>query len=163
MRWKMPVGIEDFRELRQGPYYFVDKTEFICRSLDDHSKVTLFTRPRRFGKTLTMSMLEWFFSLEKADESGSLFDGLAISGESAYMQQRGQYPVLFVSLKDIRDDTWEMMQETFRSTISTWCLHYDYLCHSKKVQTGLKARLQALEMQQGNQGEMGLALFQRPQ
>ena len=158
MRWKMPVGIEDFRELRQGPYYFVDKTDFIRRLLDDHSKVTLFTRPRRFGKTLTMSMLEWFFSLEKADESGSLFDGLAISKEAAYMQQRGQYPVLFVSLKDLKDLTWPQMLDSIGSWISNWFIAHEYLATSEKIDDVLRQRFLSLKRQEAGQNEMQLAL-----
>lgn len=67
--WKMPIGIDDFQKIRNEHYYFVDKTDFIRRLIDEHSAVTLITRPRRFGKTLTMSMLEYFFSIEKEEQS----------------------------------------------------------------------------------------------
>ncbi len=63
MQWTMPIGIDDFGKLRKEQYYFVDKTDFIRQLIDGHSAVTLLTRPRRFGKTLTLSMLDWFFSI----------------------------------------------------------------------------------------------------
>ena len=74
----MPVGIEDFRELIQNEYYFVDKTRFIKELLDSKGKITLITRPRRFGKTLALSMLQYFFTLENAEENLKLFEGLDI-------------------------------------------------------------------------------------
>ena len=63
MQWTMPIGIDDFGKLRKEQYHFVDKTDFIRQLIDGHSAVTLLTRPRRFGKTLTLSMLDWFFSI----------------------------------------------------------------------------------------------------
>ena len=97
----MPVGVEDFKELKEY-YYFVDKTRFVKELLDDRGKVTLITRPRRFGKTLTLSMLKYFFSLEDAGENRQLFSGLDIeaAGE-AYMREQGTRPVVFLTLKDM--------------------------------------------------------------
>ena len=97
----MPVGVEDFKELKEN-YYFVDKTRFVKELLDDRGKVTLITRPRRFGKTLTLSMLKYFFSLEDAGENRQLFSGLDIeaAGE-AYMREQGTRPVVFLTLKDM--------------------------------------------------------------
>ena len=97
---KMPIGIENFRELIEGNYYFVDKTLFIKELLDSRSKVTLFTRPRRFGKTLSMSMLKEFFDINAADSD--IFDGLKISyAGKQYMQHQGKYPVIFLSMKAV--------------------------------------------------------------
>lgn len=110
MRKAMPIGVEDFCELRKG-YYFVDKTRFIRQLLDERSKVTLLTRPRRFGKTLTMSMLDWFFSIDKADKSRALFTGLDIERAGAsYMEARGQYPVIFLTFKNTNGLDWKAMQ-----------------------------------------------------
>ena len=75
MRGRMPVGIDDFGKIRGKDYYFVDKTDFIRQLIDGHSDVTLITRPRRFGKTLTLSMLEWFFYIEKSNLAKPLFTG----------------------------------------------------------------------------------------
>ena len=77
MKWQMPIGVDNFFDIRSKHYYFVDKTDFIRQLIDGHSAVTLITRPRRFGKTLTLSMLEYFFSIEKEAQSRHLFDGLS--------------------------------------------------------------------------------------
>ena len=99
----MPVGIEDFKKLVTGNYYFIDKTRFIRELIDTQGVVTLLTRPRRFGKTLSLSMLQYFFTLENAEENRKLFAGLDIerAGEN-YMSQQGTRPVLFLTLKEIR-------------------------------------------------------------
>ena len=90
----MPIGVENFRELIEGNYYLVDKTLFITELLDSRSKVTLFTRPRRFGKTLTMSMLKEFFDINTANSD--IVDVLKISSAGKqYMQHKGKYPVIF--------------------------------------------------------------------
>ncbi|MBQ8699122.1 MAG: AAA family ATPase, partial [Schwartzia sp.] len=104
---RMPVGVDDFKKLREE-YYFVDKTKFIRELIDGHRDVTLITRPRRFGKTLTMSMLYYFFTNENAGENRKLFNGteIAAAGE-AYMAEQGTRPVVFLTLKDVKMNTWE--------------------------------------------------------
>ena len=96
---KLPVGIDDFRKLRQSNFYYVDKTRFIEKYLLNWGKVTLFTRPRRFGKTLNISMLKSFFEI---GTDKSLFDGLYISGNKELCAEyMGRYPVIFLSLKGV--------------------------------------------------------------
>lgn len=159
MKRKMPIGIEDFQTLIAENYYFVDKTGFIEQFLDEHSAVTLITRPRRFGKTLTLSMLDWFFSIEKAEQSKKLFQTLEIAhADKNYMEECGKYPVVFISLKNIRSNTWETMLGNFRTWISNWYSDYEYLCASDKVQNSLKERFRALLYQQAPQNEMEVAL-----
>ena len=102
----VPVGIEDFKELIQDEYYYADKTLLIDEMLMNKSKVTLFTRPRRFGKTLNMSMLKYFFDVKDKEENKRLFENLKISN-SEYMSEQGKYPVIFISLKDLKGNTWE--------------------------------------------------------
>ena len=102
----VPVGIEDFKELIQDEYYYVDKTLLIDEMLMNKSKVTLFTRPRRFGKTLNMSMLRYFFDVKDKEENKKLFENLKVS-DSEYMSEQGKYPVIFISLKDLKGNTWE--------------------------------------------------------
>ena len=99
MRRAMPIGVDDFSELITKNYCFVDKTRFINEILEGHSKVTLITRPRRFGKTLNLSMLRYFFSIENGAKNRELFAGLDIerAGEK-YMAQQGSRPVVFLSL-----------------------------------------------------------------
>ena len=98
-RLKLPVGIENFEEIRRNQYYYIDKTKLIEQLFDSLGKVSLFTRPRRFGKTLNMSMLKSFFEI---GTDPSLFDGLYISGNHELCKQHlGQYPVVFLSLKGV--------------------------------------------------------------
>ena len=102
MDFKVGVGKSDFEELRESGNYYVDKTELIYELVNDtDNKVTLFTRPRRFGKTLMMSMMENFFSIRK--NSGSIFEGLAITEHSDFCKAwMNQYPVLFFHLRMLR-------------------------------------------------------------
>ena len=109
IKYKMPVGIDDFKELRQGNYYFVDKTPFIQDLIDSHSKVTLITRPRRFGKTLTLSMLRYFFTLEEAEENRKLFVDCHIDANAEHMKHQGSLPVVMLSLKDVKAESYDSM------------------------------------------------------
>ena len=102
----LPIGIDDFKTIIEEDYYYVDKTKMIETLLDDGAKVTLFTRPRRFGKTLNMSMLNYFFNLKNKEENRKLFENLYIS-KSKYMSQQGEYPVIYLSFKDIKALNWE--------------------------------------------------------
>ena len=102
----LPIGIDDFKTIIEADYYYADKTKMIERLLDDGAGVTLFTRPRRFGKTLNMSMLNYFFNLKNKEENRKLFENLYIS-KSKYMNQQGEYPVIYLSFKDIKALNWE--------------------------------------------------------
>lgn len=130
MNTNMPVGVSDFKKVREK-YYFVDKTDFICRLLDTHTDVTLFTRPRRFGKTLTMSMLDYFFSIDKRKDGNLLFTGLAVEKAGpAYMKHQGQYPVIYMTLKDFYNPTWESMFRSFQLLIQEIYGSFSYLLQS---------------------------------
>ena len=89
MNTAMPIGKDDFAEVRRGGYYFVDKTETIARLIDHPAEVTLFTRPRRFGKTMLLSMMRYFLDIEGAEEHRKLFDGLVVSKDTETMAQQG--------------------------------------------------------------------------
>ena len=103
---KLPIGIENFEELRKEDFYYIDKTGLIAELLYNWGAVNLFTRPRRFGKTLNMSMLEHFFSL---NGDKRIFDGLEISKEVALIKEyMGKYPVISVSLKGIDARNYEL-------------------------------------------------------
>ena len=102
----LPIGIDDFKTIIEDDYYYADKTKMIESLLDDGAGVTLFTRPRRFGKTLNMSMLNYFFNLKNKEENRKLFENLYIS-KSKYMNQQGGYPVIYLSFKDIKALNWE--------------------------------------------------------
>ena len=114
----LPIGVEDFKELVEKEYYFVDKTLMIKDLLDKRSKVSLFTRPRRFGKTLNMSMIQRFF--EKTEESNAyLFENLKIANAGQkYMQHQGQYPVISVSLKSMKRGSYESAFALYKKMIA---------------------------------------------
>ena len=107
VRKKLPVGIDDFKEIIESDCYFADKSLLIDELLSKRSKVTLLPRPRRFGKTLNMSMLNYFFNIEDKDSNRKLFEGLAISYTDKMIYQ-GEYPVIYISLKDIKVADWEL-------------------------------------------------------
>lgn len=158
MNVRMPIGVDDFKELREN-YYFIDKTDFIRQLIDDHSKVTLITRPRRFGKTLTMSMLEYFFSIDKKEESKDLFHGLAVEKAGvSYMKHRGVYPVIFISLKDGQSPSWEQMLNFFRLFLRRLYLQYAYLMKADTLDDCMKEDYYRIVNRQADQTEMAFAL-----
>ena len=118
----VPVGIEDFKRIINEYYYYVDKTMLIEELLINRAPVTLFTRPRRFGKTLNMSMIKYFFDIKDKEENKKLFENLKIYN-SEYMSEQGKYPVIFISLKDLKGDTWEKCFENLKKTVSTLILN----------------------------------------
>ena len=128
---KLPVGIENFEEIRTEGFYYVDKTDLIRDLLNNWGKVNLFTRPRRFGKTLNLSMLKSFFEIG-ADRT--LFDGLAISRETALCEAyMGKFPVVFVSLKGVDGLTFEDAYGMLRRILRSEVFRLSFLAESKKV------------------------------
>ena len=128
---KLPVGIDDFRKLRESHFYYVDKTRLIEQLLLNWSEVTLFTRPRRFGKTLNMSMLKSFFDIG-IDEA--LFDGLYISGNKELCDEyMGKYPVIFLSLKGVEGLTYEEAFEAFVRIMGKEVNRVSFLADSDKL------------------------------
>ena len=123
---RIPIGLSDFKELIEEDFYYFDKTKFIDEVIKDGAKVKLFTRPRRFGKTLNMSMLKYFFDIKKADENRKLFKDLYIEKTESFKDQ-GQYPVVFLSLKDLKATTWEEMERKIIITLSDFLSEYEYL------------------------------------
>ena len=98
---KLPVGVSDFQDLIQGGYLFADKSPFIKEVIDNGAKVILITRPRRFGKTLNLSMLYHFLQMNFS-QNGNLFEGLAIFKDTEFCNKhQHQYPVIFISFKDV--------------------------------------------------------------
>ena len=123
---KIPIGINDFKTLIENNYCYIDKTKHIADILNDGSEVILFTRPRRCGKTLNMSMLKYFFDIENKEENKKLFSGLYIE-KSKYISEQGKYPVVFLSLKDLKATTWEEMERKIIITLSDFLSEYEYL------------------------------------
>ena len=122
----LPIGTENFEKIIRNKNFYVDKTSFIEKIIKDSSDIKLFTRPRRFGKTLTLSMLKYFFDIEGRDKNKELFEGLYIS-RSEYMKYQGEYPVIFITLKDLKENTWEECYVEIKKMISFLYSQYDYL------------------------------------
>ena len=120
---KIPIGIEDFKMLITDDYFYIDKTKFIEEILNDGALVKLFTRPRRFGKTLNMSMLKHFFDIRKAEENRKLFDDLYIKNSPVFAEQ-GKYPVIFISFKGLIGDTLEKLIDSLKIKISKLFAEY---------------------------------------
>ena len=126
MKKGIGVGIEDFREIIREDCYYFDKTNYIEEILKDKTKIKLFTRPRRFGKTLNMSTLKYFFDVRNLEENRKLFKNLYIE-KSEYFKEQGQYPVIFITMKDLKKNTWEQMNFAAKSLISNLYNEFEYI------------------------------------
>lgn len=133
MNTAMPIGKDDFKELRDGGYYFVDKSETIAKLIDHPAEVTLFTRPRRFGKTLLMSMVRYFLDIEDAETHRNLFDGLKITENPVAMAQQGTRPVLFLTLKEWKTNTWDKMQQVIMDALGQIFDEHEFLLQAETV------------------------------
>lgn len=128
---KIPVGIEDFREIRTRDAYYIDKTRLIEQLIENWSKVNLFTRPRRFGKTLNMSMLKTFFEI---GTDKAFFDGLYITQNKVLCEQHlGKYPVIFLSLKDVAGLTFEEAVDMLVQLIGREAKRFSFLQNSPQL------------------------------
>ena len=123
---RLAIGVSNFKKIIEGDFYYFDKTKFIEEVIKDGSEVKLFARPRRFGKTLNMSMLKYFFDIKNREENKEIFKDLYIEKTEAFKEQ-GQYPVIFLSLKDLKALTWEQMEKAIKSAISRLFSEYKYL------------------------------------
>ena len=143
MQWKkLPVGIENFEEIRREGFYYIDKTGLIRDLLNNWGKVNLFTRPRRFGKTLNMSMLKCFFEMG-ADKS--LFDGLTISRETALCEKyMGKFPVIFISMKDVDGLRFEDARKRLIKKVGTEAERFRFLLDSDRLSANEKEKYSAL-------------------
>ncbi len=155
---KLPIGISDFKDMITGDYYYVDKSLFIKEVLDSGDKILLLPRPRRFGKTLNISMLGYFYNccpITWAPESDApaqatettpldksnahLFTSLAISQAGPeYLDKMGQFPVIFLSLRDVKDDTWRSCFNKLKELIQDEYLKHDYLLDSPLIKPAEK-------------------------
>lgn len=122
----LPIGLSDFKSIIEENYYYVDKTDLISNLLYDGAKVNLFTRPRRFGKTLNMSMLKHFFDIENGVENRKLFENLKIS-DSKYMTEQGKYPVIFISFKNLEEEDWKNCLRKIKNLIGDLYNEFEFL------------------------------------
>ena len=154
----LPCGIDNFEKLRTSACYYIDKTGFICELLNETFSVNLITRPRRFGKTLAMSMLAEFFDIRK--DSRSLFEGLEISREGELCEKwMNQQPVLFLTLKDIDGADFSDAYDMIQFTIASLCEEHRYLLDSERVSDTDKKRFRRLIEQAGGKNDVKTALF----
>ena len=127
----LPVGVEDFRDIIQGNFYYVDKTRLLEKLLETGGKVNLFTRPRRFGKSLNISMMKHFFDI---GGTGNLFDGLYISAKQELCDQyMGQFPVISISLKGICGKDFEQAKALMTRMINEAAWEMQYLLKSERL------------------------------
>lgn len=139
---KLPVGLENFQEIQKSGFYYVDKTKLIEQLLENWSKVNLFTRPRRFGKTLNMSMLKSFFEIG-ADRT--LFDGLYISRNQKLCEEyMGKYPVIFLSLKGIDGLSFEAAKYRLTELIGVEAERFAFLADSEKLTENERSKYRAI-------------------
>ena len=139
---KLPVGIENFEQLRKEDFYYVDKTGLIVDLLNSWGSVNLFTRPRRFGKTLNMSMLKCFFEIS-GDKS--VFDGLTISREKTLCETyMGKYPVVFVSLKGVDGLTFDVAYKALSEIVRKEALRLQFLNESERLTADEKKSLKRI-------------------
>ena len=127
----LAIGNSDFKEIIQENGYYIDKTKFIEDLLEDLSKVKLFTRPRRFGKTLNLSMLKYFFDVKNAEENRKLFEDLYIS-KSEYMKNQGQNPVILISMRNAEAENWEDSFFNIKNLISNLYDNFEYISSNLK-------------------------------
>ena len=149
----IPVGVSDFVEIRQNGYYYVDKTGLICELLKTTgTKVTLITRPRRFGKTLTMSMLDNFFNIQK--DSKSIFAGLEIAGQDALCREwMNRWPVIFVSFKQVDGLDFASAYEMLKQVVADVYKKHLYLLESEKIAEFDKQIIRRLVERKGSEAE----------
>ena len=132
MAKNVAIGIQNFAELREKDCFYVDKTNFIREWWDSKDSVTLITRPRRFGKTMNMSMLEAFFSVDYADR-GELFEGLSIWKNEKYREIQGTYPVIFLSFARIKEKTYEGTKEKICEVLRNLYIQYSFVRDGEKM------------------------------
>ena len=126
MKKGIGIGIEDFKQMIREDCYYFDKTNYIEELLKDRTMIRLFTRPRRFGKTLNMTTLKYFFDVRNVEENRKLFKNLYIE-KSEYFKEQGQYPVIFITMKDLKKNTWEQMNFAVKSLISNLYNEFEYI------------------------------------
>ena len=152
------VGVSDFEKIRRDGYYYIDKSGLIRGLLESSAEVTLLTRPRRFGKTLGMSMLANFFDITK--DSRSLFEGLEIAGYPEICRQwMNQYPVLFLSFKDVDGSSFENALGLLKFTLSQFCDTHAYLADGERITDVQRAIFERLKMQTASLVDIQSSLF----
>lgn len=151
-RKMLPIGVENFEKLRRNDMYYVDKTEMISDLITNHGDANLFTRPRRFGKTLTMDMLKTFFEI---GQNASLFDGLTISSHSDICKKyQNKYPVVFISLKGATGSTYEKADSMIKQLVAEEYQRHSYLADSDILDSIEKDQFNRIRSISLNEGDL---------
>ncbi|WP_294407033.1 AAA family ATPase [uncultured Clostridium sp.] len=153
MKKTIQVGTSDFKELIEGNHYFVDKSLLIKEFIEDVAKVILTPRPRRFGKTLNMSMLKYFFDIETREETKDLFKGLKIEDEKDIMKMQGEYPVIFVSFKNQKYDTYDGASQGIALLLANLYNEHRYLLDSDKLSEEDKEKFKNILKESGSEAD----------
>lgn len=141
---RVAIGLQDFADVRKNNYFYIDKTPFIKDWWESGDSVTLIARPRRFGKTLNMSMLDYFFSLKHAGRS-ELFEGLEIWKDEKYRALQGTYPVINLSFAEIMEDNYKAAEEKIKQQIVNIYKEYDFLLQNDKTMQSLSVNMSTVE------------------
>ena len=153
---KLPIGIDNFEKIRSDDFYYIDKTGLIKELLEDWGEVNLFTRPRRFGKSLNMSMLENFFSIDRRKD---IFDGLKISEEKELCEEyMGKYPVISISLKGIEARNYEMAFQMAVQLVKEAAAKFYFLLQSEKLNEYEKTEYKKLLQDDMNEAQLSVSL-----
>ena len=144
---KLPIGVSNFKDIIEKNYYYFDKTKFIENILEDGSQVKLFTRPRRFGKTLNMSMLKYFFDVKNKNENRKLFEGLNIF-KSEYFDIQGNFPVISVSFKKYQEKDWKNGFDMIKDIISGLYDEFEFV--KEKLSARKKKKFDSILMEEAN-------------
>ena len=153
---KLPIGIDDYKKIIEKDYTYIDKTLFIQEIIERGTELALIPRPRRFGKTINMSMLKYFFEKTKIDHT-HLFSSYKI-WQTTYREFQGQYPVVFFTLKEVKQKTWELTYDKFKTLIAEEFERHAYLLDSEKLSTTEKTLFQSILDQKANQANIETSL-----
>ena len=159
MSGKVVIGAQDFVKLRENDYFYVDKTAFIKEWWESGDDVTLITRPRRFGKTLNMSMLDTFFSVEHADKGG-LFEGLSIWEDEKYRALQGTYPVISLSFARVKEGTYQSAREKLCEILRDLYRDFRYLLDSEVLTDEDRAYFRRVQSVDVSDSDATSALYQ---
>lgn len=157
-RKKLPIGISDYKLMISEDYYYVDKTDFIRQIVEDGSLITLLPRPRRFGKTLNLSTLRYFFEKTEDNIYRPLFKGKSIERWKHFDKYQGKYPVILITLKDCKADTFEGVLEKIAGELATEFERHDYLLDNPEIRPVPKAVFEAVYHGQATQYQLEAAL-----
>lgn len=150
-RKKLPIGISDYKELISEGYYYVDKTDFIRQIIENGSKITLLPRPRRFGKTLNLSTLRYFFEKTEGNVYRPLFNGKSIEQWKDFDKYQGKYPVILITLKDCKADTFEQFLSMLGQELQNEFLRHKYLLEDPRTEPAYIPAFKAIVEQQATE------------